>query len=76
MPRPKKHDFSDKKEICYRLYVEEKRPMRELLKYFKEQFSIPLEMLPKYVYARVVYRNTVHMTLAMSSVLSKTKKSY
>jgi len=50
--------------------------MRELLKYFKEQFSIPLEMLPKYVYARVVYRNTVHMTLAMSSVLSKTKKSY
>jgi len=47
MPRPKKHHFDDKKQICYKLYVEEKRPMREVLKYFYEQSGMAKDDLPK-----------------------------
>lgn len=47
MARNKKHNFDDKKQICYKLYVEEKRPMRELLKYFEESSGLPREELPK-----------------------------
>lgn len=47
MARNKKHNFDDKKQICYKLYIEEKRPMRELLKYFETSSELPREELPK-----------------------------
>lgn len=49
MPRPKKYDWSDKKDICHRLYVEEKRPTREVVKYFSEALGVAKEDLPPQV---------------------------
>jgi hypothetical protein len=46
MPRQKKYDWSDKRDICYKLYVEERRPMRDLLKYFSEALGVSQEELP------------------------------
>jgi len=46
MPRPKKYDWSDKKEICHKLYIEERRPMREVIKYFSEALGVPKDQLP------------------------------
>lgn len=47
MPRPKKWAFEDKKEICYKLYMEEQRPMREIVKYFVESSGMPAGEQPK-----------------------------
>lgn len=49
MPRNKKYDWSDKKDACYKLYVEEQRSMREILAYFSEALGVPEENLPSYV---------------------------
>lgn len=44
--RPPKYDWSDKKDLCYRLYVEEQRPLREIVDIFATQFGINQEAVP------------------------------
>lgn len=44
--RPPKYDWSDKKELCYRLYVEEKKSGAEIAQYFAERLNVAPEDLP------------------------------
>ena len=47
--RPKKYDWNDKRDICYQLYVEQKKPVSEIIKYFAERFKVDRSELPWYV---------------------------
>ncbi|EMC98573.1 hypothetical protein BAUCODRAFT_21966 [Baudoinia panamericana UAMH 10762] len=42
----KKYDWDDKKDICYKLYVEGKKTPRDIVKYFANHFSVPESELP------------------------------
>lgn len=48
--RPKgrrpKHDWSDKKELCYRLYVEEKQHIRDIIAYFSNELGFDESVIP------------------------------
>lgn len=44
--RPPKYDWSDKKDLCYRLYVEEKKSGAEIAQYFAERLNVAPEDLP------------------------------
>ena len=46
MPRPKKYDWEDKREICYKLFVEERLSATQIVKYFAKHFNIPESELP------------------------------
>lgn len=46
--RPPKYDWSDKKDICYKLYVEESKSAAEIQKYFSQNFNLALSDLPWY----------------------------
>lgn len=46
MPRPQKYDWDDKRDICYKLHVEEKLSAAEVVKYFAKHFDIPESELP------------------------------
>lgn len=44
--RPSKYDWSDKRDICHKLYVEEKKSAVEIAKYFAERFNVSEDDLP------------------------------
>ncbi|KAF2716078.1 hypothetical protein K431DRAFT_236167 [Polychaeton citri CBS 116435] len=44
--RPRKYDWSDKRDICHRLYVEEKKNVRQVVEWFAEHFSLDTTQLP------------------------------
>ena len=46
MPRPRKYDWEDKRDICYKLYVEREFSGGQIVKYFAEHFNIPISELP------------------------------
>jgi len=46
MPRPKKYDWDDKRDVCYKLYVEKHYSAQNIVKYFAEHFNIPISELP------------------------------
>ena len=45
--RPSRYDWDDKYDICYKLYVEQKKSPREVVKHFVEQFSCSEADLPR-----------------------------
>ncbi len=47
--RPPKYDWTDKKDICHQLYVQEQKSAAEIQKYFSEHFHLELADLPWYV---------------------------
>lgn len=49
--RPPKYDWGDKRDICYRLYVEEQRSAASITKYFAQHFDVDPSELPWYVTA-------------------------
>jgi hypothetical protein len=44
--RPSKYDWEDKKDICYQLYVEQKKTPREIVEYFANHFKVPVSEIP------------------------------
>ncbi|KAK5121059.1 hypothetical protein LTR85_005543 [Meristemomyces frigidus] len=46
MGRPSRYDWDDKKDICYQLYVEQKKSPREIVKYFAQHFGCAESELP------------------------------
>ncbi|KAK3115683.1 hypothetical protein LTR53_004746 [Teratosphaeriaceae sp. CCFEE 6253] len=44
--RASKYDWDDKKDICYQLYVEEKKTPGQIVKYFAEHFGVPESEIP------------------------------
>lgn len=44
--RPCKYDWEDKKDICYTLYVEQKKSPRDIVKYFAAHFGCAESELP------------------------------
>lgn len=49
MPRHKKYDWSDKKDICYQLWVEEERTLPEIMEYFSQALGVAPDSIPSYV---------------------------
>jgi len=49
MPPHKKYDWSDKKDICYRLWVEEERSLPEVMEYFSQALGVAPDSIPSYV---------------------------
>ncbi|WPH00610.1 Hypothetical protein R9X50_00344000 [Acrodontium crateriforme] len=47
-PKANRYDWDDKREICYKLYVEEGKSLRQIVKYFSEFFNVPESELPSY----------------------------
>lgn len=45
--RPLKHDWSDKKDVCYKLYIEERKHIREVVKYFADALGVDRSEVPK-----------------------------
>jgi hypothetical protein len=60
MPR-KKYDWSDKRDICHRLYVEEEKSLPQVKEYFSQALGVAAESVPSYVQstALIVHR-TAH----------------
>ena len=46
MGRPPKYDWDDKRDICYKLYVEDKLSGTQIVKYFAKHFHIAESELP------------------------------
>lgn len=44
--RPPKYDWLDKRDICYKLYVEEEKTPAEIIKYFTEHFNVDASEIP------------------------------
>ena len=49
MPPHKKYDWSDKRDICYRLWVEESRTLPEIMDYFSQALGVAAESIPSCV---------------------------
>lgn len=49
MPRAKKYDWSDKRDLCYRLFIEEKKTLPELKDYFAQALGVAADSIPSYV---------------------------
>ena len=47
MGRPSRYDWDDKKDICYQLYVAQKKSPKEIVKYFADHFGCSEEELPR-----------------------------
>jgi len=41
------YDWEDKKDICYQLYVEQKKSPKEIVKYFANHFGVPESEIPR-----------------------------
>ena len=46
MGRHPKYDWSDKQDVCYKLYVEQKLPVAQVIEYFANHFKVPPSELP------------------------------
>ena len=46
MGRTPKYDWSDKRDICHKLYVEQKLPCPKIVEYFADHFKLPESELP------------------------------
>jgi len=46
MPRPKKYDWDDKRDICCKLWVEDKLSGTEIVQWFSDHLGIPKSELP------------------------------
>ncbi len=47
---PKKYDWTDKRDICYNVYVEQGKSLRELKEYLCDALGVAQEDLPSYVF--------------------------
>ena len=59
MPRHKKYDWADKKDICYRLWVEEEKSLPQVQEYFSQALGVAEDCIPSYVSLPVAHRATV-----------------
>lgn len=74
MPKHKKYDWSDKRDICYRLWVEEERTMPELMEYFAQALGVAADSIPSYVVSlwSTVLRTTLsHVNIPWQYPLSR-----
>jgi hypothetical protein len=49
MPRHKKYDWADKKDLCYRLWVEEEKSLPQVQEYFSQALGVAEDCIPSYV---------------------------
>ncbi len=63
------YDWTDKEDTCYRLYIEEKKSLEEIMSFFKDQ-----KFAPRYVHAAsyltVLDMDPYHTVPITSSVLT------
>lgn len=53
------YDWENKEEVCYRLYIEEKKSLEEIMEYMKKEYKFT----PRYattITLDVLYRTTCH----------------
>lgn len=46
--RPPKYDWDDKRDICYQLYVVEKKSVPQIIDHFAKLFDVPVSELPSH----------------------------
>ncbi|TKA33231.1 hypothetical protein B0A50_00784 [Salinomyces thailandicus] len=46
MPRPSRYDWDDKRDICWQLYVEQRKTPKECVAWFSNHFNVPESELP------------------------------
>ena len=46
MGRRPKYDWTDKRDVCHKLYVEQKLPVSQVIEYFANHFKVPESELP------------------------------
>jgi hypothetical protein len=49
MPRHKKYDWADKKDLCYRLWVDEEKSLPQVQEYFAQALGVAEDCIPSYV---------------------------
>lgn len=61
MPRHKKYDWSDKRDLCYRLYAEEEKSLPQIQEYFAQALGVAENLIPSYVlsFRLLIVRRTV-----------------
>jgi len=42
-----KYDWDDKRDVCYQLFVEQKKTPKEIVTYFADHFCVPESELPR-----------------------------
>jgi hypothetical protein len=45
------YDWENKEDICYRMYIEEKKSLEDIMEYMKEHHKFA----PRYVYSTVIF---------------------
>lgn len=45
--RPTKHDWSDKRDVCYKLYVDDKKSVKEIIDHFVTTLGVDASQLPR-----------------------------
>ena len=50
------YDWENKEEICYRMYIEEKKSLEEIMEYMKEEHKFA----PRYVHSQT-YFTVLHL---------------
>lgn len=70
MPRNKKYDWSDKRDLCHRLYAEEEKSLPQIQEYFAQALGVAEDRIPSYVlsshpspYRPPYYIRPVHMDM-------------
>ena len=49
MPRHKKYDWADKKDLCYRLWVDEEKSLPQVQEYFAQALGVAEDCIPSCV---------------------------
>jgi hypothetical protein len=49
MPRHKKYDWADKKDLCYRLWVDQEKSLPQVQEYFAQALGVAEDCIPSYV---------------------------
>ncbi|QIW98300.1 hypothetical protein AMS68_003818 [Peltaster fructicola] len=50
--RPAKHDWSDKRDLCYKLYVDEHKQIKEIIDYFTTALGVDVSEVPSRQFRR------------------------
>jgi len=76
MPRNKKYDWADKKDICYRLWVEEEKSLPQVQEYFSKALGVTDECIPSYVPPLPIVQQSSRCTLPSIYAVTDTETEH
>lgn len=63
------YDWENKEEVCYRLYIEEKKSLEEIMDYMKEEYKFTPRYATTTVLCRSLIDNRISHALSTSVML-------